>query len=90
MNAKELYQRMEIDFKLGECCDDWSNIDFDPEFVTENFRTRYEEILADNTEEIKKYVKVCQIWEILSIMIFLTVHQLDYSGKIPIIISRVH
>lgn len=54
MNAKELYQKLETDFKLNECQDDWSNIEFDLEFITENFRKRYIGILADNTEKINK------------------------------------
>lgn len=54
MNVQELYQKLETDFKLNECRDDWSNIDFDADFVTENFRKRYMGILADNTEEITK------------------------------------
>jgi len=54
MKAKELYQKLENDFKLNECQDDWSNIEFDPEFVTENFRKRYMGILADNAKEIGK------------------------------------
>lgn len=54
MNAKEVYQKLEKDFKLKECRDDWSNIEFDPEFVADNFRKRYIGILADNTEEISK------------------------------------
>ena len=54
MNTKELYQKLEIDFELGKCRDEWDNIDFDAEFVTENFRKRYIGILADNTEEINK------------------------------------
>lgn len=54
MNAKELYQKLEKDFKLNECQDDWSNIEFDAEFVTENFRKRYMGILVDNAEEIGK------------------------------------
>lgn len=54
MNAKELYQKLEIDFELDKCRDDWNNIDFDTNFVTENFRKRYIGILADNTDEINK------------------------------------
>lgn len=54
MNAKKIYQKLEIDFKLDKCSDDWSNIDFDKEFVTENFRKRYIGILADNAGEISK------------------------------------
>ena len=54
MNAIELYQKLEEDFKLQECQDDWSNIEFDLEFITENFRKRYMGILADNADEIRK------------------------------------
>jgi len=54
MKAKELYQKLEKDFKLDECQDDWNNIKFDSEFITENFRKRYMGVLADNTEEIVK------------------------------------
>jgi len=59
MNAQELYKKLEIDFKLDECSDDWGNIDFDADFVTENFRKRYMGILADNSDEIlKAYIAV--------------------------------
>lgn len=54
MNAKELYQKLEAAFKLDECSDDWSNIDFDADFITENFRKRYMGVLADSTNEIQK------------------------------------
>jgi len=54
MNAQELYKKLEVDFKLNECSDEWDNINFDPDFVTENFRKSYMGILADNAEEIKK------------------------------------
>lgn len=54
MNAKKLYQKLNNDFKINECQDDWSNIDFDADFVTENFRKRYIGILVDNTDEIQK------------------------------------
>lgn len=54
MNAKELYQKLRIDFKLDECSDEWDNIDFDADFVTENFRKSYIGILADNADEIDK------------------------------------
>ncbi len=54
MKEQELYKKLEVDFKLDECSDDWSNTDFDANFVTENFRKRYMGILMDNTEEIGK------------------------------------
>lgn len=59
MKSQELYQKLNNDFKIDECQDDWSNIEFDSEFVTENFRKRYMGILADNAEEIAKvYIAV--------------------------------
>ncbi len=97
MNAKELYQKLEKDFKLDECRDEWDNIDFDADFVTENFRKRYMGVLADNTNEIKKVYtavfpseKVMQ--EILerdeqNIMLF-THHPVDWKitpGKSPFV-----
>jgi len=54
MNAKELYKKLEADFELSRCRDDWDNIDFDTDFVTENFRKRYMGILVDNADEIQK------------------------------------
>lgn len=56
MNARELYKKLESDFELDKCRDDWDDvgIDFNIEFVAENFRKRWMGILADNTEEIEK------------------------------------
>ena len=54
MQTKELYQKMEKDFKLSEIKDDWSHINFDSEFVTENFRIKFMGVLLDNIEEIQK------------------------------------
>ncbi len=53
MNANELYQKLEIDFELDKCKDDWSQMDFN-EFVTDNFRQRQMGLVLDNTSEIKK------------------------------------
>jgi len=53
MDAKNLYQKLEIDFELDKCQDDWSHMDFN-EFVTENFKNRYMGLVSDNTEEIEK------------------------------------
>jgi putative NIF3 family GTP cyclohydrolase 1 type 2 len=54
MDAEKIYQKLESDFKLHKCRDDWSYIDFDSEFISENFRKRYMGILTDNTEQISK------------------------------------
>jgi putative NIF3 family GTP cyclohydrolase 1 type 2 len=53
MNANKLYQKLEIDFELDKCKDDWSQMDFN-EFVTDNFRQRQMGLVLDNTSEIKK------------------------------------
>jgi putative NIF3 family GTP cyclohydrolase 1 type 2 len=96
-NAKELYQKLETDFKLNKCRDDWSNIDFDADFVTENFRKRYMGILADNTDEIQKvYIAVFPSKKIMeeilrrgekNIMLF-THHPVDWKiipGQSPFV-----
>ena len=54
MNANKLYQKLNNDFKINDCRDDWSSIDFNADFVTENFRKRYMGVLADNADEIQK------------------------------------
>jgi putative NIF3 family GTP cyclohydrolase 1 type 2 len=53
MKAQELYARLEKDFDLAHCKDDWSNMDFN-EFISDNFKKRYMGLLADNAKEIKK------------------------------------
>lgn len=51
MNAKKLYKKLDIDFKLDLCRDDWSRMDFN-EFISKNFKKRYMGILLDNAKEI--------------------------------------
>jgi putative NIF3 family GTP cyclohydrolase 1 type 2 len=53
MNANELYQKLEIDFELDKCSDDWGRIDLG-EYVTENFKHRYMGLVLDNAEKIEK------------------------------------
>ena len=53
MNAKELYQKLEIDFELSKCSDDWSQLDLG-EYVTENFKHRHMGLVLDNAEKIEK------------------------------------
>jgi putative NIF3 family GTP cyclohydrolase 1 type 2 len=53
MDAKELYQKMETDFELDKCRDDWSEMDFNG-FITENFKERYMGLVADNTGNIER------------------------------------
>ncbi len=97
MKAIDLYQKLDSDFELEKCRDDWSEIDFNQEFVTENFRKCYLGILVDNTKEIEKvYTAVFPsnkvMEEILSkkeknILLF-THHPIDWKmepGKIPFV-----
>lgn len=52
MNARELYQRLDKDFDLDHCRDDWSRMNFN-KFISENFKNRHMGLLLDNSEEIK-------------------------------------
>jgi len=51
MDAKTLYKKLDEDFELDQCKDDWSRMDFN-EYISENFEQRYMGILLDNSEEI--------------------------------------
>ena len=51
MNAKDLYKRVDTDFELDHCKDDWAHMDFN-EYISDNFKKRYMGLLLDNTEEI--------------------------------------
>ncbi|MFX0001046.1 MAG: Nif3-like dinuclear metal center hexameric protein [Candidatus Hermodarchaeota archaeon] len=51
MKAKALYKRLDTDFELDQCKDDWSRMDFN-EYISENFKKRYMGLLVDNTKEI--------------------------------------
>ena len=53
MNAKELYQKLDEDFELDLCKDDWSRMDYN-EFISENFKKRYMGVLLDNSIKIKR------------------------------------
>ncbi len=52
MDAKELYQKLDEDFELDLCKDDWSKMDYN-EYISENFRKRYMGVLLDNSISIK-------------------------------------
>ena len=49
MDAKKLYKKLDTDFELDLCKDDWTGMDFN-EYISENFKTRYMGILLDNSE----------------------------------------
>ena len=51
MNAKKVYKKLDIDFELDLCRDDWSVMDFN-EYISDNFKKRYMGILLDNSQEI--------------------------------------
>ena len=53
MKANELYQKLETDFELNKCSDDWSQMDFN-EYITKNFKDRYMGLVLDNAQEIEK------------------------------------
>jgi len=52
MNAKELYQKLDEDFELELCKDDWSRMDYN-EYISDNFKNRYMGVLLDNSINIK-------------------------------------
>jgi len=51
MKAKTLYKKLDEDFELDQCRDDWSRMDFNV-YISENFKQRYMGILLDNSQEI--------------------------------------
>jgi putative NIF3 family GTP cyclohydrolase 1 type 2 len=53
MDSREVYKRLEIDFELDKCYDDWSDMDFNG-FISDNFKKRYMGLLLDNSNEIKQ------------------------------------
>jgi len=53
MNAKQLYEKLDSNFELDLCQDDWSSMEFN-DFISENFKNRHMGILLDNSEVINK------------------------------------
>lgn len=51
MKAKTLYRKLDKDFELDLCKDDWSHMDFN-EYISDNFKKRYMGLLLDNSKEI--------------------------------------
>ncbi|MFW9782931.1 MAG: Nif3-like dinuclear metal center hexameric protein [Candidatus Heimdallarchaeota archaeon] len=51
MKAKKLYKKLDRDFELSLCRDDWSRMDFN-KFISPNFKSCYMGILLDNSNEI--------------------------------------
>lgn len=52
MNAKELYEKLDKDFELNKCRDEWK-LDFN-KFVCENFKKRHMGLFLDNSENIER------------------------------------
>jgi putative NIF3 family GTP cyclohydrolase 1 type 2 len=53
MKAKELYEKIGIDFEIDKFMDDWSFVEFN-EFINPDFKERYIGVMLDNTDEIEK------------------------------------
>jgi putative NIF3 family GTP cyclohydrolase 1 type 2 len=52
MKAKELYEKLDVDFELDKFTDDWKGIE-SIEYVSDNFKQRYMGVLLDNSQEIE-------------------------------------
>ena len=52
MDAQELYQKLDEDFELDLCKDDWSRMDYN-EYISNNFRKRFMGVLLDNSIDIE-------------------------------------
>ena len=51
MKAKKVYKKLDSDFELDLCKDDWSGMDFN-EYISDNFQARHMGKLLDNSREI--------------------------------------
>jgi putative NIF3 family GTP cyclohydrolase 1 type 2 len=53
MDAKKLYKKLDKDFELDLCKDDWERMDFN-EYISENFKERYMGLVLDNSKKIER------------------------------------
>src|SRR5512141_43570 len=53
METSTLYSRLDHDFDLAHCRDDWSGMPFTHHY-TDNFRQRYMGLMLDNAREIRQ------------------------------------
>ena len=53
LKAKELIKKLDEDFELNLCNDDWSRMDYN-KYISKNFENCYMGILLDNTRKVKK------------------------------------
>ena len=51
MKAKKLYKKLDTDFELDKCKDDWKEMDYN-QYISDNFKKRYMGILLDNSNDI--------------------------------------
>ncbi|MFX1325186.1 MAG: Nif3-like dinuclear metal center hexameric protein [Promethearchaeota archaeon] len=51
MKAKKLYRKLDSDFELDKCKDDWKEMDYN-EYISGNFKSRYMGLLLDNSPNI--------------------------------------
>jgi putative NIF3 family GTP cyclohydrolase 1 type 2 len=51
MKANELYKKLDFDFELDKCQDDWKEMDYN-EYISDNFKKRYMGVLLDNSRDI--------------------------------------
>ncbi|MHA2390680.1 MAG: Nif3-like dinuclear metal center hexameric protein [Promethearchaeota archaeon] len=51
MKAKKLYKKLDSDFELDKCKDDWKEMEYN-QYISDNFKRRYMGILLDNSQEI--------------------------------------
>lgn len=51
MKAKKLYKKLDSDFELDNCKDDWKEMEYN-EYISDNFKKRYMGILLDNSQDI--------------------------------------
>lgn len=90
MNAKKLYEKIDINFEIEKFKDDWSFVEFN-EFVNPDFRERYIGVMLDNTDEIEKvYTSTFPDTEVLddilglneTNILFLSHHAMGYDPKL--------
>ena len=51
MRAKKLYKKLDSDFELDKCKDDWKEMDYN-QYISDNFKNLYMGVLLDNSQNI--------------------------------------
>ncbi len=98
MEAKKLYNKLDSDFELDLCKDDWNWMDFN-DYISDNFKTRNMGILLDNSEVINSvYTAVFPSDRILcrvlksekeNILLF-THHPMSWDIRIPEVFQDIN